>query len=89
MKKDAQLVASGKRKHDTLADILVETGMVETKEKETDNNQPSSNTMINFEATRNRVNESSWHHYFETWFWDNTVTLVCQASILPTMPSII
>ncbi len=46
VKKEAQLVAAEKRKHDALACILVETGMNETEDKETDNNQPSSNPVV-------------------------------------------
>jgi len=36
VKKEARLLAAEKHKHDDLAGILVETGMVETEEKETE-----------------------------------------------------
>jgi hypothetical protein len=81
VKKEAQLVAAAKRMHDALAGILVETGMVETEEKETDNNLPSSNPMIKVEATRNRVNEYSWRHHFGEWFRNNTVTPVAKRAV--------
>ncbi len=63
-KKEAQLVATEKRKHDALANILVETGMAEVELIETDNNKPSSNAVVKVEATGNRVNEPPWRHHF-------------------------
>jgi len=81
VKKEARLVEAKKRKHGVLACILVETGMDETEEKETDNNQPSSNPVIMVEATRNGVNESPWRHHFEKWFWDNTVTPAAKRAV--------
>jgi len=81
VKKEAQLVAAEKRKHDALACILVETGMAETEDKETDNNQPSSNILIKVEATRNSVNDSSWRHHFGKWFWGNIVTPAAKQAV--------
>ncbi len=81
VKKEAQLVAAEKRKHDALAGILVETGMAETEDKETDKNQPSSNAVVKVEASRNRVNESPWRHHFGKWFWDNTVTPAAKRAV--------
>ena len=81
MKKEAQLVATEKRKHDALACILVETGMVEIKDKEIDNNQPSSILVIKVEATKNLVNESPWRHHFGKWYWDKTVTLAAKRAV--------
>ncbi len=51
VEKEAQLVAAEKRKHDAFAGILVETGMAENEDKETDNNQPSSNPVVKVDAT--------------------------------------
>jgi vacuolar-type H+-ATPase subunit F/Vma7 len=88
VKKEAQLVATEKRKHDALAIILVETGMAETEKKETDNNQPSSTPLIKVEATRNRVNESpcSASSLREMVLGQDRHSN-CQASSFPTMPT--
>jgi hypothetical protein len=91
VKKQAELVAAEKRKHDMLAGILVETGMAESNggAEDTTDGKVACDKSVKAEDSRQRVNESPWRHHFGKWFWDNTVTpaakratcLLCQKTV--------
>ena len=76
VKKQAELVAVEKKKHDMLACIYVETGMAESSAivEDTIDGKVADDKTVKAEDSRYRVNESPWRHHFGKLFWDNSVT---------------
>ena len=70
VKKQAELVAAEKKKHDMLASILVETGMAESSAvaEDTTDGKAADDKSVKAEDSRHRVNESPWRHHFGKWF---------------------